>query len=588
MYAINKFQVLDFDVTFSDHCPLLVEIQSLFCHETPEFLRKAPHNLKWGERQKVNFEANISKVDKTILNISNNSQLSASEQIDLMVEHMSSTLHGATSVDQKSNLAFKKKNKKRKPKKKWYDADSDFKYRNLKQLSRKLASDPFNRTLRSKVYFERKEYNRLIRKKHRIFKGKLLSGLMESEKRNPKEFWNCVNDLMEKQKVDPSADISSSTWTEYFKSLMNIDYTNNFDEQALPEYIRFAFIDNSVLNRDISVDEVLKAAKNLKNGKSCGIDEISNEMLRISVPLLLEHFTLLFNHILQKGTYPSFWRENIIKPIYKGGGTTTPTNYRGISISSCFSKLFSRILFNRLDDYLECNHIIGPEQIGFRKNCRTSDHILTLKTLIDKAFKSSKYLYACFVDLSKAFDTVNRCALFHKLFKYNIRGPFLNILKDMYASLVCCVKTDAGLSSSFDTKIGVKQGCILSPTLFSIYLNDLNDCFDHLCDPIKIHNTSISSLLYADDIVLISNSAEGLQRAMNKLGNFCQVWNLTVNISKTKVIVFNKSGRILKGFAFNFQQTNVEVVQEYKYLGIVFRASGVFSNAVKYLCVTKP
>ena len=110
----------------------------------------------------------------------------------------------------------------------------------------------------------------------------------------------------------------------------------------------------------------------------------------------------------------------------------------------------------------------------------------------------------------------------------------------MYASLVCCVKTDAGLSSSFDTKIGVKQGCILSPTLFSIYLNDLNDCFDHLCDPIKIHNTSISSLLYADDIVLISNSAEGLQRAMNKLGNFCQVWNLTVNISKTKVIVFNK------------------------------------------------
>ena len=95
---------------------------------------------------------------------------------------------------------------------------------------------------------------------------------------------------------------------------------------------------------------------------------------------------------------------------------------------------------------------------------------------------------------------------------------------------------------------------------YSIYLNDLNDCFDHLCDPIKIHNTSISSLLYADDIVLISNSAEGLQRAMNKLGNFCQVWNLTVNISKTKVIVFNKSGRILKGFAFNFLQTDVDTL----------------------------
>ena len=103
--------------------------------------------------------------------------------------------------------------------------------------------------------------------------------------------------------------------------------------------------------------------------------------------------------------------------------------YRGIAISSCFSKLVCKIPFKRLDKYLEDNSIIGSEQICFQKHCRTTDHILTLKTLIDKAFKSPSRLYTCFVDLSKAFDTINRQALFHKMSKYNIKGPFLILLK---------------------------------------------------------------------------------------------------------------------------------------------------------------
>ena len=152
----------------------------------------------------------------------------------------------------------------------------------------------------------------------------------------------------------------------------------------------------------------------------------------------------------------------------------------------------------------------------------------------------------------------------------------------MYASLLYSVKTEHGLSPSFETKIGVKQGCILSPTLFSLYLNDLNDFFDISCDPIVIDTTKISSLLYADDIVLLSNTAEGLQNALNKLGNFCETWNLKINISKTKVMFFNKSGKLLKGFSFTYMQMVIEIVQEYKYLGIIFKPSGVFSHAIKY------
>ena len=183
-----------------------------------------------------------------------------------------------------------------------------------------------------------------------------------------------------------------------------------------------------------------KSIKVLKNGKACGCDNISNEMLKVSAQFFIDDFAFLLDFILQKGFYPDIWRENIIKPIYKGGGAYDPSNYRGIAVSSCFSKLFSRVLFDRLDCYIENNNLICPEQIGFRKDLRTSDHTLTLKTLIDKAFKSKKYLFSCFVDFSKAFDTVNRVAMFHKLTQYNITGPFSNTIKDMYNSLLCSVK----------------------------------------------------------------------------------------------------------------------------------------------------
>ena len=231
-------------------------------------------------------------------------------------------------------------------------------------------------------------------------------------------------------------------------------------------------------------------------------------MLKIFAQFFIDDFAFLLDFILQKGFYPDIWRETITKPIYKGGATYDPSNYRGIAVSSCFSKLFSRVLFDKLDSYIENNNLIcpGPEQIEFRKDCRTSDHSLTLKTLIDKAFKSKKYSFSCFVDFSKAFDTVNRVALFHKLAHYNITVPFSNIIKDMYNSLLCSVKIGNYLSESFSTKTVVKRGCILSPSLFSLYINDLNNLFDNSCDQVQIGSLFTSCLLYADDLVLLSTS----------------------------------------------------------------------------------
>jgi hypothetical protein len=106
---------------------------------------------------------------------------------------------------------------------------------------------------------------------------------------------------------------------------------------------------------------------------------------------------------------------------------------------------------------------------------------------IDKFFKNNKYLFACFVDLKKALDTVNRQALLFKLNRYNIRGHFLNIIEDMYNDVSFSIMLANGITQPFQTSIGVKQGCVLSPTFFSVYMNDFVEHFNLECDPWEIY-----------------------------------------------------------------------------------------------------
>lgn len=129
----------------------------------------------------------------------------------------------------------------------------------------------------------------------------------------------------------------------------------------------------------------------------------------------------------------------------------------------------------------------------------------------------------------------------------------------------------------------MKRGCILSPTLFSLYINDIVDKFNTSCDAAVLKDRKISCLLFADDLVLLSNSSQGLQKMLDKLYSFCQKWNLKLNVNKTKVMIFNKSGKILKGFHFLYNNQYIHQATEYKYLGIYFKASGSFTHAINYL-----
>ena len=159
--------------------------------------------------------------------------------------------------------------------------------------------------------------------------------------------------------------------------------------------------------------------------------------------------------------------------------------------------------------------------------------------------KSGNFLYAAFIDFRKAFDSVWRKGLLFKLQNIGVTGNFYNIIKTMYEDVTYKVKLPSNLSQSFTTSCGVKQGCNLSPTLFNIFVNDFPDSLGEVSDhPIDIDGIKLNCILYADDLMLISETAEGLQNCLNKLDSYCQQWSHSVNISKTSTINKSKNSLI--------------------------------------------
>ena len=177
---------------------------------------------------------------------------------------------------------------------------------------------------------------------------------------------------------------------------------------------------------------------------------------------------------------------------------------------SCLGKLFTSLLNERLLNYTMSNNILAREQIGFLKGNRTSDNLIILHSLIHKRFIKGKKLFACFIDFEKAFDRVPWELLIRisKLQKCGINGHFLRVLQSMYKNDKACIKLGNKITETFPINIGVKQGDNPSPTLFNLYLHDLPELFRHdSTDPVLIKdNLPIGSLLWADDLILFSNS----------------------------------------------------------------------------------
>jgi len=194
--------------------------------------------------------------------------------------------------------------------------------------------------------------------------------------------------------------------------------------------------------------------------------------------------------------------------------------------------------------------------------------------------KEKKPLYCCFVDFSKAFDTVWRDGLYLKLYQMNISSKIINIVNSMYSNVSSKIKINGHLSKLINIGKGTRQGCNLSPTLFKIYLNDLPKLLSsNKCDPVLLYDEFVNLLMFADDIVLLSSSSRGLKNFLTILKNYCAKWKLYINVKKTKIMIFNKKSNE----SFYFGNQKIDHCETYSYLGILIHRSGKFSCGIKLL-----
>ena len=337
------------------------------------------------------------------------------------------------------------------------------------------------------------------------------------------------------------------------------------------------------LDYHFTLDELKKASHILKANKASGLHNLSNEMLACfgeNYPFLV---IKLFNTILDSNKAIPDWSTGMITPIFKRGSTSDPANCRVISLLSCFGKLFMSLLNNRLMDFCIINNIVLQNQLGFLPGNRTSDAHLIIHNLIQKhCHKNKSNIYSCFIDFSKAFDTIPRDKLLQKLLNYNIKGIFFNTIKNIYINDTACVKIKNKVTDVFPINQGVRQGCLLSPLLFNIFLSDLPDILDSAQNKANTETTHPCCLIWADYIILFSEKEDGLNYMLKAMEGYCKENELTVNTDKTKCIIFNKSGRLIRKH-FSFNNTQLETVRSFKYLGFLITPSGEIKSGLNDL-----
>lgn len=244
-----------------------------------------------------------------------------------------------------------------------------------------------------------------------------------------------------------------------------------------------------------------------------------------------------YNRIFETGDVPGSFRRAIIFPLYKKGDPEDPTNYRGISFLNTVAKLFGAILFNRLSEWVENKQILHEFQAGFRKNYSTIDQIFSLVNIGDIYKKRGKKLYAFFVDFRAAFDSIPREALFYKLYGYGISTKMISVIRAIYKENFARVWDGKFLSDEFETSMGVKQGCVLSTLFFVLYINDI---IDSVKGGIVMSGKNIPGLMFADDLVFLSETINGMQLMINRLERYCKTWNLSVNLAKSKIMIMRR------------------------------------------------
>ena len=433
---------------------------------------------------------------------------------------------------------------------------------------------------REKYKEKKREVKRIVNEKKSAADDEWGERVTRTYKENKKMFWAEVNaERKVKEKLGMSIkDVNGnllheesevkSRWNEYFCNLLNVE---NGREAMIGERRMYEVGAQHVI--DISVDDVRKAIKKLKNGKSPGVDGITSEMLRYGGDCMVEWLTRVCRVCLDEGRVPDDWIRAVIVPIYKGKGDKCECkNYRGISLLSIPGKVYGRVVIEKVRELTE--RLVGEEQGGFRQGRGCVDQIFVMNQLSEKYVSKGKSLHVAYIDLEKAYDRVDREAMWRVLEMYGVNGRLLQAVKSFYVESKACVRICRQESEWFNVRVGLRQGCVMSPWLFNVFLDGVmkevkervGDVGASLWDERRNCEWKVAWVMYADDTAFVADSVTELQRLIEAFGVVCQERKLSVNVDKSKVMKISGSADESEMNVI-LDDKRMEEVQKYRYLG---------------------
>jgi len=445
---------------------------------------------------------------------------------------------------------------------------------------------------------KRMEVKNAVRKAKREADERWGERLNESFKENSKMFWKELKRVRkgetgsegrvkdENGKLLVKGEEVRKRWAEYFEKLLNERDEREASIVAVSDGRRMPVL-SEMNGSEITEREVNEAINEMKAGKAPGMDGCAVESLKNGGVIVIKWLVRLFNVCFKENRVPEDWKIACVVPLYKGKGDKLEcNNSRGISLLSVVGKAYGRILIRRIRDATEC--VIGEEQCGFRRKRGCMDQVFVVRQVCEKYIGNGKKVFWAFMDLEKAYDRVDRKAVWEVLRMYGVGGNLLKAVKSFYDGSKACVRVENQMSDCFPVNVGLRQGCVMSPWLFNMYMDGIVSEVNARVLGRGLELVSgngekweVCQLLFADDTALVADSEEKLQRLVTEFGRVCDRRKLKVNVNKSKVMVCLRSAtEVSLNVKLNGEM--LERVESFKYLGSQISMYGGVDEDVRY------
>ena len=438
---------------------------------------------------------------------------------------------------------------------KWMTGGLLYCTRRNKELYKKMIQDRTNMVNRIKYT----DYNNVLQKTKRAAKRSYYYDQCVQHQGNTKKLWKTINhvihctnnktEVVEKLKIqnldEHRGDRIAEEFARYFATIGE-KYSTNMPppKKTLSEYLcKIKPYGNSIFITPVTKSEVEKYINNLKPKRSSGMDKIDNILIKELRDLISEPLSIIYSNSLSEGIFPDKMKTSKVIPLHKNKSKDETNNYRPISLLLTISKILEKAMYHRVYTFLCTTHQLYASQYGFRKNHACDQAVGELVSAITKGIEQKKMTAGIFLNLSKAFDSLEHRAVLRKMELYGLRGCCLEWF-DSYLSdrklVVSCKTADTGsehISQRYNVEFGTPQGSVLGPLIFLIFCNDLH-----------LHLTFLSCIQFADDTTLYISHTNlnyitfALEYDLGILQDWFYANKLTLNINKSVAILFGKHG----------------------------------------------